>query len=468
MNDPVIFPCREEIKPEAGISPEGRAALALAWAEQDGVELEVEGDDDPDPPAACPGCTDADCDCEGVSECERCGAIPATAHGTTGADEVVYLCRPCWQADHPDCGGPDYPAASPDPGDDRPSRIVVHVGAVRVEVIRGVPPGTPQRKRPVSYLHPEHGWYAQYAGERAGYYPGACRRARRETEIAAHRDGVRQIGRYELLQAERRGLRDALLCGAAGLSLDWSGLPDPQDDTTEETLPQDLPGWEPWPERDPQVCDPVVAYPAGDYRIGDAEDLLGGATTLRALTACPSEISDGGTEVLRSHLDPVPSPAPSACPAALTFYLAYDSSGTRIGQPSGAAGMALSRALDELAEIYRDLGELGWGEEAERLDEARADLHLLRVTLSGALTPAALAALTGLDSSDAEAIPRAAELLQRLQREALPSPTPAELARLMCAAVGVGRQQELAQALLTGDETRIRYLQLALLRPGAL
>lgn len=346
MNDPVIFPCREEIKPETEISPEGRAALALAHQEKDARE---------------------------------------------------GLC--------------DYPAPVEEGDDDpEPRRIVGHVGAARVE--------------------------------------------------------------------------------------SWI-----RDESTEETLPEDLPGWPPalapgtlvsylhpsWGRvegrtldapREGQVLVQDLTPEIGAREYWPVADLAWEGKT-SAATPLPSpppssSLSDGGTELLTDHLQPpgdvppLPPLLPGAPTPALTFYLAYDSSGTRIGQPSGAAGMALSRALDELAETYRDLSELGWGEEAERLDEARADLHLLRVTLSGALTPAALAALTGLDSSDANAIPRAAELLQRLQRESLPGPTPAELARLMCAAVGVGRQQELAQALLAGDETRIRFLQLALLRPGAL
>ncbi|OGD69945.1 hypothetical protein A3I18_01815 [Candidatus Campbellbacteria bacterium RIFCSPLOWO2_02_FULL_35_11] len=54
----------------------------------------------------------------------------------------------------------------------------------------------------VSYLHPVHGFFAQYCRRSAGWYPGVSRRARRAAEIAAHRDGVRQSTRAEQMKAE--------------------------------------------------------------------------------------------------------------------------------------------------------------------------------------------------------------------------------------------------------------------------
>lgn len=121
MNDPVIFPCREEIKPEAGISPEGRAALALARQEQDAREglcdypaPVEEGDDDPDPPAA--------------PTCEYCGAT-AGLESRICIGELVWCCADgCEDGPEREPGG--NPELEPDP---EPRRIVGHVGAARVE-----------------------------------------------------------------------------------------------------------------------------------------------------------------------------------------------------------------------------------------------------------------------------------------------------------------------------------------------
>lgn len=121
MNDPVIFPCREEIKPEAGISPEGRAALALAYQEKDAREglcdypAPVEGgDDDPDPPAA--------------PTCEYCGAT-AGLESRICIGELVWCCADgCDDGPEREPGG--NPELEPDP---EPRRIVGHVGPVRVE-----------------------------------------------------------------------------------------------------------------------------------------------------------------------------------------------------------------------------------------------------------------------------------------------------------------------------------------------
>lgn len=70
-------------------------------------------------------------------------------------------------------------------------------------------------KRPVSYLNPVHGAFAQYHGAQAGFYRNASRAARRNAESAAHAAGVRQIGRIELALAERNGTLGALCSAAA-------------------------------------------------------------------------------------------------------------------------------------------------------------------------------------------------------------------------------------------------------------
>lgn len=44
-------------------------------------------------------------------------------------------------------------------------------------------------KRPVSYMHPTHGTYAQYHGAQAGFYRGGPRALRRAAEAAAHAAG---------------------------------------------------------------------------------------------------------------------------------------------------------------------------------------------------------------------------------------------------------------------------------------
>ena len=49
----------------------------------------------------------------------------------------------------------------------------------------------------VTYLHPEHGFFAQYCGRSSGFYPGLCRKSRRAAEIAAHAAGVRQAETFE-------------------------------------------------------------------------------------------------------------------------------------------------------------------------------------------------------------------------------------------------------------------------------
>ena len=60
----------------------------------------------------------------------------------------------------------------------------------------------------VTYMHPEHGFFAQYCRRSAGFYPDLCRKARRLSEIAAHAAGVRQAETFErrgewVLQAYR-------------------------------------------------------------------------------------------------------------------------------------------------------------------------------------------------------------------------------------------------------------------------
>lgn len=50
--------------------------------------------------------------------------------------------------------------------------------------------------RYVTYLSEGHEFYAQYCGAQAGFYPGISRKARREAEIKAKKDGVRQLPRY--------------------------------------------------------------------------------------------------------------------------------------------------------------------------------------------------------------------------------------------------------------------------------
>ena len=49
----------------------------------------------------------------------------------------------------------------------------------------------------VNYTNPEHGFFAQYCGRNAGFYPDLCRKARRAAEIAAHAAGVRQAETFE-------------------------------------------------------------------------------------------------------------------------------------------------------------------------------------------------------------------------------------------------------------------------------
>ena len=49
----------------------------------------------------------------------------------------------------------------------------------------------------VTYTDPHHGFFAQYCGRNAGFYPDLCRRARREAEIAAHAAAVRQAETFE-------------------------------------------------------------------------------------------------------------------------------------------------------------------------------------------------------------------------------------------------------------------------------
>lgn len=49
----------------------------------------------------------------------------------------------------------------------------------------------------VTYLTPNFEFFAAYCRAQAGFYPGISKKARREAEIAAHRAGVRQKGRFE-------------------------------------------------------------------------------------------------------------------------------------------------------------------------------------------------------------------------------------------------------------------------------
>ena len=54
----------------------------------------------------------------------------------------------------------------------------------------------------VTYTDPHHGFFAQYCGRSAGFYPDLCRKSRRAAEIAAHAAGVRQAE-----TSERQGAR---------------------------------------------------------------------------------------------------------------------------------------------------------------------------------------------------------------------------------------------------------------------
>ena len=49
----------------------------------------------------------------------------------------------------------------------------------------------------VTYLDGRYGFFAQYCGRNAGFYPDLCRKARRAAEIAAHAAGVRQAETFE-------------------------------------------------------------------------------------------------------------------------------------------------------------------------------------------------------------------------------------------------------------------------------
>ena len=51
----------------------------------------------------------------------------------------------------------------------------------------------------VTYLDVRYGFFAQYCGRNAGFYPDLCRKARRASEIAAHAAGVRQAETFEEL-----------------------------------------------------------------------------------------------------------------------------------------------------------------------------------------------------------------------------------------------------------------------------
>lgn len=61
----------------------------------------------------------------------------------------------------------------------------------------------------VDYLHPEFGYWAQYARHNAGHYRGISRRFRREAEAAAHAAGVGVAPRLPSLVG--------VPCGAPGL-----------------------------------------------------------------------------------------------------------------------------------------------------------------------------------------------------------------------------------------------------------
>lgn len=50
--------------------------------------------------------------------------------------------------------------------------------------------------RYVTYLSEGHEFYAQYCGAMSGFYREVSRKARREAEIKAKKDGVRQLPRF--------------------------------------------------------------------------------------------------------------------------------------------------------------------------------------------------------------------------------------------------------------------------------